>query len=68
MTAQLALFTATVTPDPGSPEARQLGCKCPNVGNYQAGMRGYAGVHPDQGWDHTEWVVSTACKLHWRPL
>lgn len=51
---------------PGSPEAKAAGCKCPAMDNHHG--RGHGFVHPDNGWDHAEWVISTRCKLHGKDL
>jgi hypothetical protein len=63
MAEQLRLVPAA--PDPGTAEAKKAGCKCPFGVNHQSGVRGAWAVHPDSGHKHAEWVVSTACKLHW---
>ena len=49
---------------PGTDEAKARGCKCPKAVNHQAGVPGY-GCSYDKAGTTAEWVVSTACRLHW---
>lgn len=55
------------TPNPGSDEARKLGCQCPVLDN--AHGRGWLGGVKNKDTGETLFVISGNCELHreWEP-
>ena len=51
---------ATVNRNPGSPDARLIGCTCPEISNCW-------GRHPGRGYDDgvAVWEIRWSCPLHW---